>query len=617
MDEYNPKMHEPADPVSQASNDRSQRESFLEALLQATGHLANGEDVETVLKLFCDSLVAATPHIRMVWVYLGDPQAAWIRPFYSAGPASAHTRNLAIGTSPAEMQGPARRTLTTGRPVVMQVATDQGFAAWRDSALANNIHVVASFAFHYRSNIDSGLLAIGADQADFFDKVGLEPLMAFAHLCETALAQAAIRKQLEIQATHDLLTGIYNRRAFEALLRREHARAQRHSHQYCLLLLDIDRFKLINDSYGHPVGDQVLQHITHHLQQSLRESDVLARWGGEEFICLLPDTTVGEALQVAERLRQLISQTAIPTSGYPIQTSVSIGLSCFPDHGEQPDTLLAHADAQLYTAKRQGRNRIAQQTTDAPSVFSLIGQVETALREGRLQAAYQPIIKLADRQIEAEEVLARILTPDGEIWPASIFIEACSQFNLVHRIDEAMLRQALMRCAQRTLKGDRHLYFINVSGDLLRHPELIDEIIGCIQEQCLICGKDPASPKPLVLEITERELLGDTQHALQSLQPFLNFGLRLALDDFGKGYSTFRHLVDLPISFLKIDARLVQQSHTEPKARAVIRHIQQLAEELELTTIGEGVETEATAQLLQNLGIDWAQGYYFGRPLLG
>ncbi|MDE2088482.1 MAG: GGDEF domain-containing protein, partial [Gammaproteobacteria bacterium] len=316
-----------------------QREALLGALLQATANLTKGHDVTTILQSFCDALVVASPHIRMAWIYLGEPDPDILRPTYSAGPARPHPATLAIGRDPAAMQGPARRTLTTGKPVMMRVATDPGFAPWRESALAQGLRSVASIAFHAPGSHQAGMIAVGADTDDYFELVGLEPIIAFARLGEGALAQAADRRRLEDLATFDHLSGLLNRRSMENLLAQEHARAQRHKRPYSLLLFDIDRFKLINDSYGHGVGDQVLIRLAQVIRGALRQSDSVARWGGEEFLCLLPETGCDEAMIVAEHLRHHIADHPIQMDERSIRITVSIGLACFPNDADGIETL--------------------------------------------------------------------------------------------------------------------------------------------------------------------------------------------------------------------------------------------------------------------------------------
>lgn len=590
-----------------------QREALLGALLQATANLTQGHDVETILRSFCDALVAASPHIRMAWIYLGEPDPDIIRPTYSAGPARPHPETLAIGRDPAAMQGPARRTLATGKPVVMQVVTDPGFALWRDSALAQGLRSVASIAFRAPGSNQAGLIAVGADTDDYFEQVGLEPIIAFARLGEMALAQAADRHRLEELATFDHLTGLLNRRALETLLTLEHARARRHTRPYSLLLFDIDRFKLINDSYGHGVGDQVLARLAQIIRGALRQSDSVARWGGEEFLCLLPETNCDEAMLVAEHLRHHIAGRPVQIDERMLRMTVSIGLACFPTDGEKIETLLSSADAALYTAKHSGRNRLMRSEAGAQGIYFIGAQIEEALAQERLRAAYQPIVELHSGRTVGEEALARIQRPGEQVLEADYFIEAANRLQLAHQIDYEIIRQAIRRCTVRMLSGAAPiLHFVNASADLLRHPNLVEDILECARQACSACGGKASDVKPLVVELTGRELLADMREIKRILAPLTDFGLRLAIDDFGSGHSSYRYLADLPIAFLKIERKLTLRVKSDTRIRAIIKGIQATAVELGLITLAEGVEDADTARVLNDLGVNWAQGYYFG-----
>ncbi len=420
---------------------------------------------------------------------------------------------------------------------------------------------------------------------------------------------------LEHMATRDELTGLPNRRGIQELIEREHARAQRHRRPYSVLLCDLDRFKLINDNYGHGAGDQVLSRIASQAPSALRDGDAVGRWGGEEFLCLLVDTDREEAMQVAERLRTHVASTMHLTDALEIQTTISVGVATYPEDGDRIDTLLSCADAALYEAKRAGRNRVVCSRGKTYGVFSIAGQIQSALNLGRLRPAYQPIVDLISGKVVAEETLARIDGGERGYLEASSFIEAAHQLQMVHRIDYELISQSIRRSGDESL-GDPVMRFVNISTDLLRHPELIERLVDelkvlCDNERCSLHGQ-----KPLVIEITEREFLGQTNEARRLLRPFLDLGLTLALDDFGSGYSSFRYLADLPIKYLKIEGELVKRASHESKVRSVIQAIQDTAQSLGVTTLAEGVEDERTLQLLRTVGIDLAQGYYFGRPVV-
>ena len=594
---------------------QAEREALTAALLQAAAHLAQGQDAEGILRPFCEALVAASRHIRLAWMWLGAPDATIIRPAYVVGPAHEYAQALVLGADEATRSlSPGLRALANGRPVMATVRSDPTFAPWRAEALRHGLEVSASFPFGEANDNQRGLVAIYADQADYFTRLGLNPFVAFQHLAQVALTQAALRERLNTLATLDCLTGLLNRGAMQAALERHHAKAQRQQQAYCLLLLDIDRFKLINDGYGHVVGDNVIRDVGKVLQEMLRPEDRVGRWGGEEFLCLLPGTDCAAGNRVAEDLRARIMDHTFPAGTVrTARATVSLGLACFPTDGRNIEELLNHADMGLYEAKRDGRNRVARASDRGRSLFATAQQLEAALTSGQVRPAYQPIIALRDGHIMAKEALARIITPEGML-EAEHFIEAADRFQWLHRLDHDMIGQVIEHCAaERKARRPRIAYFVNVSTDLLHHAERVQDLLDRITRTTMPCCTDTDTEKPLVIEITERQFLGDFDAVRRTLAPFLAFGIRLALDDFGSGYSSFRYLTELPFAFVKLDRGLVKRVRTA-QGRRILHGLQDLAGDLGFRTIAEGVEDEDCADALAAIGIDWAQGHYFAAP---
>lgn len=590
-----------------------ERDALTHALLSATARLAQGQDAESILRGVCDALVAASPHIRLAWMYLGDPNVAIIRPAYIIGPAHAYAERLALDLKALEQTGPTRRALALDQPVVAHIRTDPGFDPWREWALAEGLEESASFPFGTADAAVKGVVAVYADEQDYFERAGFDPFVAFTQLAEVALEQATLRQRLQDLATFDHLTGLLNRRALREILEREHSRTQRRDARYTLLLFDLDRFKLVNDNYGHAVGDRVLIAVAQAARQILREGDWVGRWGGEEFLCFLAETECEDARVVAERLRRHVAAQAVRTDGRTVHVTVSVGVASYPRAGMTLDAVLNSADAALYEAKREGRDRVVLATAGKERILSIAGQLEAALRTGRLRAAYQPIVELQSGRVVAEEALARIANEDGTLIEACSFVEAANQLQLLHRVDYHVIRHTLARCRTQN-RPDAYTYFVNVSGDLLRHVDFMDEVVQALRHYCPQIQQQ--GHKPLVIEITERDFSVDLSEARRMLAPLLDFGLRLALDDFGSGHSSFRYLADLPIAFLKIEGDLVRRAPGEPRVRAILQGIQDMARDLHLTTIAEHVEDETVLAVLREVGIDWAQGHYFGAPAL-
>jgi diguanylate cyclase len=422
---------------------------------------------------------------------------------------------------------------------------------------------------------------------------------------------------LAYRASHDALTTLPNRAALQERLALLHRSAQVLAAPYGLLLLDLDHFKVINDRFGHAAGDQVLVTVGQRLRTLVRARDTVGRWGGEEFLCLLPHVDRSCAAEVAERVRSGIEGAPVEHKKRLIRVTASIGVVAYPSDGSEPDTLLAKADSALYESKRSGRNRVRCHTSASGNVFSLANLIESALANDQVHPAYQPVIDLGSGEVRGEEALARIQRPDGQWLAAAAFIPAAEQLNLVHRVDHRIIQYAIRHCVARTLRADvPSALFVNFSADFLRHAELVAEILGTVMSQCSLCAPHLGDEKPLVVEITERQFLHDMAEAKQVLAPFIELGLRLAIDDFGAGHSSLNYLAELPVEFLKIEGSLIRRMKGERRVRDVVQGIQSLATDLGVITVAEGVEDQATLDLLREIGVDWGQGYLFGRPEL-
>ena len=456
----------------------------------------------------------------------------------------------------------------------------------------------------------------GSEHVVSCETVAVDALVAMVLVQERSAAED--HKMLAYRASHDALTGLPNRAALQERLALLHQSADSLGSTYGLLLLDLDHFKVINDRFGHTAGDRALAQIGQRLAETVRDGDTVGRWGGEEFLCLLPQVDRHRAAEIAERVRAGIEAAPVKDDKRQIRVTASIGAVAFPDDGGDPDLLLAKADSALYEAKRAGRNRVRCHTGSSSEVFRVADTIESALRKNHVRAAYQPIVDLVTGEVRGEEALARIERPDGQWMAAGDFIPAAEQLNLVHQIDHRIIQQAIRRCVQRTLAGlPPHAMFVNFSADFLRHPRLVQDILDTVKQNCALCEPQLSGSKPLVLEITERQFMHDTEEARQILEPFRELGLRFAIDDFGAGHSSLDYLAELPVQFVKIEGSLVRRIVTEPRVRAVVRAIQSLAADLGVVTVAEGIEDQATLDIVRHIGIDWGQGYLVANPQPG
>lgn len=416
-------------------------------------------------------------------------------------------------------------------------------------------------------------------------------------------------QDMEYYATRDPLTDLYNRRVFWELFEYEVARAKRHGYQFALMVIDLDNFKLVNDGYGHAIGDRYLQALAHTVKQALRPGDIFARYGGDEFVLLLPDVKQEEAANVAQRVLDTVRtmEVAVPEA-QPISGSVSIGLALYPVHADNAKDLFLFADNMMYKAKTAGKHQVGiPNEAEVAEVFrdmtETTVQVVKAVNEGRIVPFFQPIMDLQGTRVVAFEVLSR-LSFEGEHIEAGRFIEYAEKAGIIHRLDTMVMEKALQAAAAAKFKG--HI-FINLSPRALALADFMQTLKRIVAEG----GIDPAQ---IVFEITERDTVKNIVILERLVSELKMEGFKLAIDDFGSGFSSFQYLRRFPVDFLKIEGDFIINILESQKDRAFVQTIRQLAADLKIAVIAEHVESEEVLAELRNMGIEMAQGYYIGRP---
>ncbi|WP_413437049.1 putative bifunctional diguanylate cyclase/phosphodiesterase [Sulfuriferula sp. GW1] len=447
-----------------------------------------------------------------------------------------------------------------------------------------------------------------------------EDNIAFVELLAAWFGQFLLQKQqseeLKALALSDLLTGLPNRRAAETRLSEEFARSQRSGETFAIAICDLDRFKLVNDHYGHETGDTVLRQAAAILLAQMRDGDWIARWGGEEFFIYLHKVDGPQAFAVIDRLRQAYAHHPIATPHGSLDLTLSAGVSVYQGGKKSIARILAEADSALYEAKNGGRDRVVLHQTAQRGLLWHAGELQSALQDKRIVTAYQIMVDLSSGAPVADEALARLVGRTGRAAPAAEFIEAAEGLHLIHLVDQSITRQAIMRCAARLDAGATpdFAHFINLSPQFLARGDLVKQLLELTQQICSSCAVTMDSVKPLVFEITERQYIANFDLLMREIQPLLDSGFRLALDDFGSGYSSFLYLAKLPVSFLKIEGWMIANLRHNLKIRDMIQSIVDLSRKQGITTIAENIEDADTAELLREMGVNWGQGYHFGRP---
>ena len=415
---------------------------------------------------------------------------------------------------------------------------------------------------------------------------------------------------LEHRALHDALTDLPNRSLLQDRLQQAIASGRREQEPGALLVMDLDRFKDVNDAFGHHFGDGLLQQVAVRLRAQLRSSDTVARLGGDEFAIVLPAVDQEGAAQTARKLLDSL-QPRFAIEGESFEVGGSIGIALFPEHGDDQDLLMRHADVAMYVAKRSNSGYSfysTDQDTHSPTRLALMAELREAIDGDRLVAHYQPIVSVSTGLPVGVETLVRWDHPQrGLIYPDQ-FIPAAEQTGLIRPLASWVLKAAVEQARHWNQAGLALVVSINLSTRNLHDPHLTEQVAALLAEQ-------QVDPGTLQLEITESALMADPEHALRVLRNFADMGLRLAIDDYGTGYSSLAYLRRLPAQELKIDKSFVAEMSMDGNDAVIVRSTIELGHNLGLRVVAEGVEDAATWKLLRECGCDLVQGDYLSRPL--
>ena len=425
-------------------------------------------------------------------------------------------------------------------------------------------------------------------------------------------ARSLAFERVAYQALHDGLTGLPNRVLLRDRIGQAIRQADRDQVPAALLVIDLDRFKEVNDTLGHHYGDQLLVAVAERLRGVLRQVDTVARLGGDEFAVLLPKMTATEDVAAVAAKLHLELQAPFPLEGLNLDVEASIGAALYPDHGTDPDELLQRADIAMYAAKaaHSGYALFGPAFLDqhSPRRLALLGELRRAIEQDQLVLHYQPKIDTHTGRVLGVESLVRWQHPEHGLIPPVQFIPLAEHTGLITPLTHFVLDTALQQCRSWSVEGHELPVAVNVSARRLVDLTFPDEVAELLARWQI--------PAPMLeLEITESAIMSDPTHALQVLQRLNTMGVRLSIDDFGTGYSSMAYLKNLPIHELKVDRSFVSQMTSNNRDAVIVRSTVDLGRNLGLRVVAEGVEDASTWQALDALGCDAIQGYYVSRPV--
>lgn len=487
-----------------------------------------------------------------------------------------------------------------------------GIAASHSSILTSMLnHIFEGRAFRCE------VTALRADRTEFDAEIEVVPVAdggQLTHWVTFVRDVTLINREvvmLRHQALHDGLTGLPNRTQLYDKLEEGITGAAAHGRGLALLLMDLDRFKEVNDTFGHHFGDMLLQQVAFRLKNQLSSAETVARLGGDEFAVILPNVNdPSQATMLARRLLNTLQQPFVVESQV-LEVGASIGIAIYPAHGTDVRTLLRRADVAMYAAKEAQVGYVThrdEQDAHTPDNLSLVVEMRDAIEKNEFALYYQPKMHLRSGLITRAEVLIRWQHPTRGLLSPAVFIPIAERTGLIRTITDWLLDHALEQCRKWQDEGVPLHLAVNISAKSLQEQSLPAKIDALL-------NKWKVDPRFLKIEITESSIMADPAHALAIMSMLQSLGVRLSVDDFGTGYSSFTHLRQLPIDEIKIDKSFVLGMISSDADVAIVRTLIDLAHNLGKQVCAEGVEDEATFRLLHELGCDLAQGYWISPPM--
>ena len=590
----------------------------LKILSSGNRAVVRANDTQTLLAEMCRILVEIGGY-RLAWAgYAEQDQNKTVRPVAQAGYEEGYLATLNLTWADSERgRGPTGTAIRTGKPCIARnVLTDPAFAPWREEALRRGY--ASSMALPLRMNGEViGALCIYAKEPEAFDQEEVALLSEMANDLAFGIAALSTRTEREQahetirrMAYHDSTTDLPNHAYLEERLQLALSEAHTRSQSLAVLLLDLDRFREINDALGFHQGDLLLKDVGRRIRGVLKEDELVARMRGDEFGILLE---VSDADHAAEAARRILDALGAPfaMSSLTLDISAAVGISLFPQHGSETTRLIRNADVAMRQAKKSGKGYAfytAEQDEGSLRRLALAGELRRAIEEDELVLHYQPKIDMRTGQICGAEALVRWIHPQQGMIPPDEFIPLAEHTGLIKPLTDWVVEAALRQSSTWRHAGLALPVAVNLSARNLRDAELLSKMTRLVAAWGAEAGW-------LELEITESAVMDDPDGALEILKRLSKLGFTLFIDDFGTGYSSLGYLKKLPVNAVKIDKSFVIDMLKNADSAAIVRATVVLAHDLGLKVVAEGVEDQATWNRLATLGCDVAQGYHISKPM--
>lgn len=597
--------------------------SALENIKSQTRHHRN--KYEALLNYLCEHLVF-TFDCPGVWIGIKTDDGR-IKNMASAGELAKFINQEEIRwDDPLLTDGPAGLAIKTGRIQIQETTDNHAFLSWRPIISKLNIKALLSIPIIINTEI-VGAITVCSKSVDNLQEESFSKLAGVAVQASTIMEMEKIRgildkyhllledtqkltSKLSFLETHDILTEIPNRSVFTRKLNENISNAN--GKQFAVFLLDIDRFKFINDTFGHDVGDTLLRQVVERIKGLLADNDLICRIGGDEFAILINSRQyLTKIYEIASNIVGECYQKFI-IKEKEVYITISMGVAVFPDNGESADSLLKHADMAMYSAKNNGGNRcrfyVSPEELQPFKSYYLLSNLNNALKNNEFELYYQPQQELATGRIIGVEALLRWFSPTGFISPTD-FIPLAEDTGLIVPIGEWVLKTACEQSRKWQLEGYNNLKIsVNISAKQFYQPNfvsMLDEILA----------NTNLEPKMLNIEITESIAMKNFCSASNIISELSTMGVTITIDDFGTGYSSLNYLANLELDYLKIDKSLIENIDTQGKKSSVVKGIPSIAHNLGIKVVAEGVERQEELDFLKRNQCDLVQGYLIGRPM--